>query len=292
MNPSGLREFLGSDYEVKPLKSRGLLLRNALKPWLIRQPPRGMAYLIEAGDGRRFKLVRFPRPARERCAAIAERLRVLADHPAVPALVWSDRAHLLCEWIEGYEPSVDDEGFARRLGAAFAALYRFGYEEQSRETVLEPFLGFARELAAAGGLEAALASRFESRLLESLPSRIPTSILCSDQNVANFRVRDDGHMYMIDPGAFQSRQPVDLFLVGDGLYDEIRKDAFHEEYGRAGGIEFPFAHLDALGLMHGVRYAALQVRLLQRTSFLERRRRRSLTRRIEGILESLRHRLA
>ena len=61
MKPAGLLDFLGCEARLVPLKSRGLRLRNHLKPWLIRQPRRAISYRVEAADGRVFKLLIFSR---------------------------------------------------------------------------------------------------------------------------------------------------------------------------------------------------------------------------------------
>lgn len=291
MRIPALRDFLGAEFETKPLKSAGLRVRNALKPWLIRQPPRGMSWLLTTRDGRRYKLLRYPRRIRDRRAQVEQRLRALSAHPSVPALVWSDDRHLLVEWSEGATPRPDDPHFGRRLGEAFAELYRVECEERPRGDVLEPFLARARDLEDHERLAAGSAERLADRLAAELPERVPTSMLCGDQTMANFLLDADGSLYMIDPGSFQSGLPIDLFLLGGGLYDCIDREAFHEGYAHAEGIDFPFLYAAPLALMHDVRACALQDRVLARTSRLETRRRRGLSRRVARAAASIQERL-
>lgn len=291
MRIPALRAFLDADFETRPLKSPGLRARNALKPWLIRQPPRGMSWQLTTRDGRRYKLLRYPRSVRDRREQVERRLRALSAHPAVPALLWSDDRHLLVEWSEGVTPRPEDPHFGRRLGEAFAELYRVDFQERPLDEVLEPFLAWTQELEESGHLGAGSAARMAARLASELPERVPTSMLCGDQTMANFLLDADGSLYMIDPGSFQSGLPVDLVLLGGGLYHAIDRQAFHEGYAHAEGIDFPFLHAAPLALMHDLRTCALQQRVLARTSRLEPRRRNGLAARIGETARAIRERL-
>ncbi len=283
-----LRAFLGCDFTTRPLKPVGLRARNTLKPWLIRQPQRAMSHLVTAEDGRRFKLLRFPASIVHRREEIEGRLRALAHHPAVPRLALADDHHLLVEWATGTTPRADDPHFARRLGESFAALYRVQQSARPRDEVVSTFVACVSELQQAGRLSPGSDARMAARLEAALPGTIPTSILCGDQTLANFVQCEDGSLFMIDPGSFQSALPIDLFFVGnDGLYDRIDRDAFHEGYGDAGGIEFPFLHAGPLAWMQAARQSSLRSRVLDRTSWLERRRKRNLERRVREGLEAL-----
>ena len=254
-----LRDFLGTDFSAAPLKPTLLRARNALKPWLIRQPQRAMSYRIETSDGRRLKLLHFGRSIANRHAMVEERLRALASLDCVPTLVWSGPTSLLTEWVEGETPAVADPHFASRLAEIFADLSRVGFEE---------------------------------RLTSELPARVPTGTLCGDQNLANFILSQDGALSMIDPASLQPNLPIDIFLVeSGGLYDRIDRAAFHESYTRAGGIDFPFTATEVLKLFQLARHCALQSHVLERTPFVEVRRRRNLKRSISGKLDELRSEL-
>lgn len=283
-----LRDFLGVDFSAMPLKSIGLRARNALKPWLIRQPKRAMSYRIDAGDGRTLKLLHFGRSIAERHAMIEERLRALAPLDCVPSLIWRDETHLVMEWVEGATPNADDPHFARRLAEAFAELYRVGYEERPRDEVVADLLELTRPLFGSGLLPAEAEGRLEDQLVGSLPGRIPTGMLCGDQTLANFVLTPDGALSMIDPGSFQPRLPIDIFFLGDGgLYDKIDRAAFHESYAHAQGIDFPFTAAEPLALFQLARRCALEGRVLDRTPAFEVRRRRNLQRSFGAKLERL-----
>ena len=116
-------------------------------------------------------------------------------------------------------------------------------------------------------------------------------MLCGDPDLANFVLAKDGSLSMIDPGSFQSDLPIDIFFIGGGLYDAIDRDAFHEAYTHAEGIDFPFRHQEALRLMHAARQCALQVVVLEHTSFLEAKRRRILEARVGEKIAALRAQL-
>jgi len=117
-------------------------------------------------------------------------------------------------------------------------------------------------------------------------------MLCGDQSLANFVLGEREALVMIDPGSFQPDLPIDIFFVGGPLYDAIDRAAFHEAYAHAGGIAFPFEHVLPLTLIQLVRHGALQNRVLDRTSALERRRRRNLERSVDEKLARLRALLA
>lgn len=288
MNPPGLRDFLGESFTATPLKPLGLRARNALKPWLIRQPQRAMSYRIETSGGRRLKLLHFARSIADRRAVIEERLRALACLDCVPALVWSDPANLVIEWAGGRTPDARDPRFAPRLAEAFAALYRIGFEEQTRDALVSGLLDLTRPLFESERLPPACESRLGERLASLLPGRVPTGMLCGDQSLANFVLSDEGALWMIDPGSFQPGLPIDIFFVGGGLYERIDRDAFHECYTRAEGIDFPFAHVEALKLFQLARHCALQSRVLGSTPFVEAHRKRKLARSVGEKLERLR----
>jgi hypothetical protein len=285
----GLRAFLGSDFSTEALKPIGLRARNTLKPWLIRQPQRAMSERLTTRDGRDFKLLRYAPSILDRRDRAAHVLGMLSKHPSVPRLVWSDERNLLVEWIEGSVPRADDAHFARRLGEAFAELYRVGSQAVSRAQSVAPFLDHLRDLMAAERLPGGSDARFAAQLDSALPETVPTGMLCGDQTLANFVLDEDGSLYMIDPGSFQTGLPVDLFLVGaGGLYASIDRNAFHEGYAHANGIDFPFLHAEPLAWLQAARQTALQCRVLDTTSWLEPRRKRSLQRRVEQGLETLR----
>jgi hypothetical protein len=292
VNLPGLRDFLGSDFRTEPLKPIGLRLRNGLKPWLIRQPQRAMSHLVTTAEGRHHKLLVFGRSIRNRHALIEERLRALAEHPSVPALLWRDESHLLVEWVEGTTPRADDSHFARRLGEALAELYRVGFALRDRSDVVADACSDAAELAASGHLPETVGPRLEERLETSLPESVPTSMLCGDQNLANFILDADGSLHMIDPGSFQWHLPIDIFLMGGSLYQQIDHDAFHEAYAHAGGVAFPFLHAEPLSLIQLVRHCAIQCRVRDRTPLVEPRRRRNLQRSIDEELDRIRSQLA
>jgi hypothetical protein len=285
--PPGLRSFLSSSYTSEPLKPIGLRVRNALKPWLIRQPQRAMSYRVSTPDGRRYKLLRFGRSIRDRHRAVADRLQQLADLSFVPSLVWQDERHLLVEYVEGESPRVDDAHFARCLGETLAALYRVGFAERHRKEIVDDVLLHAQELVEAGRLPRTAEEHLVDLLESQLPEKIPTATLCGDQTLANFVLDRDGALHLIDPGAFQENLPIDIFFVCGGLYDRIDRDAFHRAYAAAGGIDFPFRHAEALELIQLVRRCALECRVLATTPPLEVRRHRTLRRKIDDQIESL-----
>ena len=283
-----LRDFLGTRFTATPLKPIGLRARNALKPWLIRQPQRAMSYRIETNDGRLFKLLHFGRSIADRHAMLEERLRALASLDCVPNLLWSDSTNLVTEWVDGATPDADDPHFARRLAEAFAELYRVSFEEQRRDDVVSDLLELTRPLFESGQLRSPSERRLEERLAIGLPERVPTATLCGDQNLANFILTGDGALSMIDPSSFQPRLPIDIFFVGSGgLYEKIDRDAFHEGYAHAEGIDFPFTATEALQLFQLARHCALLSRGLERTSLVESRRRRNLQRSVGEKLEKL-----
>jgi hypothetical protein len=283
-----LRDFLGVDFTAIPLKPIGLRARNALKPWLIRQPQRAMSYRIETTDGRLLKLLHFGRSIADRHEMIEERLRALASLDCVPALLWSDPTNLVTEWVDGATPDADDPHFARRLAEAFAELYRVGFEELARDEVVSDLLELTRRLFESGQLRPPCEHRLEERLEIGLPERVPTGTLCGDQTLANFILTADGALSMIDPSSFRPRLPIDVFFVGSGgLYERIDRDAFHEAYAHAEGIDFPFTCTEALRLFQLARHCALQLRVLDRTPFVESRRRRNLQRSVGEKLEKL-----
>jgi hypothetical protein len=285
----GLQDFLGCDFEATPLKTLGLRARNALKPWLIRQPRRAMSWRIRSGDGRSYKLLRYHRGSADRHQRTRDLLGRLTSHPAVPALAWSDERHLLVTWVDGATPRMDDPHFARRLGEALARLYRADLHDRPRPKALEPFVAHLHELADSRRLPHDAPDRFAERLEDWLPESIPCGLLCGDQTLANFVLAADGSLFMIDPGSFQAGLPVDLFLMGaGGLYASIDRRAFHEGYEREGGLDFPFRHAEPLAWLSAARQTALQCRVLDATSALERSRRGSLARRIDAGLEVLR----
>ena len=292
MNLPGLRDFLDSNFRTEPLKPIRLRIRNGLKPWLIAQPQRAMSHLVTTQDGRRYKLLVFGRSIRDRHALIEGRLRALADHPCVPALLWSDPSHLLVEWVEGTTPRADDPHFARCLGEAFAELYRVRFTPRNRGDVVAEACEHARRLSESRRLPARSEASLAARLEASLPESVPASMLCGDQNLANFVLDPEGSLHMIDPGSFQSNLPIDIFLIGGSLYQRIDRDSFHEGYAHAGGIDFPFQHLEPLALIQLVRHCALQCRVLDQTSLLEARRRRNLRGSIDEELARVREHLA
>ena len=291
MKPSGLRAFLGSDFDSAPLKPIGLRARNTLKPWLIRQPQRAMSRLVTTRDGRRFKLLTFGRSILDKRRAIETRLRAMDDLAFVPALRWSDERHLLVDWVEGETPRADDPVFARCLGESLAQLYRVDLAKASREGLVADLLEQTRPLFASGRLEARFEERLVARLSAELPEEVPTSVLCGDQNLANFVLTAEGSLSMIDPGSFQSGQPIDIFFAEGDLQDAIDRDAFHSAYESAGGIAFPFAHREPLRLFQLARGSALQARVLDTTPFFERRRARNLARALATRLTQLREAL-
>ncbi len=287
-----LRDFLGTDFSAAPLKPIGLRARNTLKPWLIRQPQRAMSYRIETSDGRRLKLLHFGRSIANRHAMVEERLRALASLDCVPTLVWSGSTSLLTEWVEGETPAVADPHFASRLAEIFADLYRVGFEERTRDEIVSNLLEQTRSLFESGQLPPSCQQRLEERLTSELPARVPTGTLCGDQNLANFILSQDGALSMIDPASLQPNLPIDIFLVeSGGLYDRIDRAAFHESYTRAGGVDFPFTATEILKLFQLARHCALQSHVLERTPFVEVRRRRNLKRSISGKLDELRSEL-
>ena len=130
--------------------------------------------------------------------------------------------------------------------------------------------------------------RLEDRLTGELPERVPTGMLCNDQALANFILTRDGALSIIDPASLQPGLPIDIFLVeSGGLYDRIDRAAFHESYTHAGGVDFPFTATDVLKLFQLARHCALQSHVLERTPFVEVRRRRNLRRSISGKLDEL-----
>ncbi len=292
MKLPGLRDFLGTEFTATPLKPIGLRARNALKPWLIRQPQRAMSYRVETRDGRLLKLLHFGHSIADLRATIEERLRALASLDCVPALLWSDPTNLVTEWVDGAKPAADDPHFARRLAEAFAELYRVGFEERGRDEVLSGLLELTRPLFESRRLPPPSERRLEERLTGELPERVPTGTLCGDQTLANFVLTEDGALSMIDPGSFRPRLPIDVFFVGgSGLYERIDRDAFHEGYAHAEGIDFPFTATEALQLFQLARHCALQSRVLDRTPFVEARRKRNLQRSVAEKLEKLRSEL-
>jgi len=287
-----LQDFLGTGFTATPLKPMSLRLRNALKPWPIRQPQRAMSYRIEASDGRRLKLLRFGRSMAERHAVLEQRLRRLASLDCIPTLVWSDEASLVTEWVEGEAPSVEDPHFARRLAEIFAELYRADLEERSRDAIVSDLIDSTDSLFAGSRLPIACRQRLETRLTSELPERIPSSTLCGDQTLDNFILAADGTLSIIDPGSLQERLPIDIFLVeSGGLYERIDRDAFHESYSHAGGIEFLFTAAEPLRLFQLARHCALQLGVLETTPRFEARRRRNLERSAGLKLDQLRSEL-
>lgn len=288
----GLQEFLGTRITTTALKPRSLRVRNALKPWPIRQPQRAMSYRIDTSDGRRLKLLRFGRSMAARHALLEERLRRLASLDCVPTLVWSDATSLVTEWIEGQAPSFEDPNFARRLAEIFAELYRFNLEERSRDEVVSDLLDSTRSLFAESRLPEACQHRLEARLTRELPERVPSGTLCGDQTLDNFILAEDGTLSIIDPGSLQERLPIDIFLVeSDGLYDRIDRAAFHESYDHAGGVGFPFTAVEPLRLFQLARHCALQLDVFETTPRFEARRRRNLGRSASLKLDKLRSEL-
>ncbi len=288
MKLPGLRDFLGADFSAAPLKPVRLRARNALKPWLIRQPQRAMSYRIETSDGRLLKLLHFGRSIADRHAMIEERLRALASLDCVPTLLWSDPTNLVTEWVDGATPAADDPHFARRLAEVFAELYRVGFEERTRDEVVSGLLELTRPLFESGRLPASCERRLEERLAGGLPRWVPTGMLCGDQSLANFILTGDGALSMIDPSSFQPTLPIDIFFVASGgLYERIDRDAFHEGYTHAEGIDFPFTCTEDLKLFHLARHCALQSHVLGRTPFVEVRRRSNLERSVAVKLEKL-----
>lgn len=292
MKLPGFREFLGSDFKTVPLKPVRLRARNALKPWLIRQPQRAMSYRIETSDGRRLKLLRFGRSSAHQHKTIEARLRSLAPLACVPGLLWSDSTNLVSEWVEGAKPDADDPHFARSLAVSFAQLYRFGFHEQTRDEVVASLLEETRPFFETRKLPAACHPRLEERLTNELPERVPTGTLCGDQTLANFVLTPAGNVSMIDPASLQPNLPIDIFLVErGGLYDKIDRAAFREGYSRAGGLDFPFTATGALQLFQLARHSALQSGVLERTPVFEVRRRRNLMRSLRPRLDKLRSEL-
>ncbi len=292
MKLAGLQEFLGARFTTTPLKPLRLRVRNALKPWPIRQPQRAMSYRIETSDGRRLKLLRFGRSMEARHALLEERLRGLASLDCIPTLVWSDATSLVTEWVEGRAPSAADPHFARRLAEIFAELYRASLEERSRDEVVLDLLTATRSLFAAKHLPSSYQGRLDARLRSELPERVPSGTLCGDQTLDNFILGADGALSIIDPGSLQEKLPIDIFLVeSGGLYDSIDRGAFHESYSHAGGIDFPFTAAEPLRLFQLARHCALQLEVLESTPRFEVRRRQNLERSAGLKLDELRSEL-
>jgi hypothetical protein len=288
---AALRDLLGGDYRSEPLKSIGLRVRNALKPWPIRQPQRAMSELVTAPDGRRFKLLAFGASIADKHRQVEERLNTLAPLDCVPSLVWRDDRHLLVDWVEGETPHAHDPAFASALGAALAALYRVGLAWRVRAEVVSALRTEIRPLVESGRLSPALETALDARLSDTLPETVPTAMLCGDPTLANFVLGADGRLSMIDPGSFVPGLPIDVFLSGGDLYDAIDRDAFHDAYAHAQGIDFPFEHRDPLRLFFLARQSALQSRLLDSTPRLEAKRRRNQTKSLESLLTRLREAL-
>lgn len=283
-----LDAFLGPGFVTTPLKRWQTRLRNRLKPWLIRLPRRAMAYLVEASDGRRFKLIRgsFEEELALQTARTADEM--LSDYDHVPRLKWRGEKELLFEFIEGTEPDVTTSEFAAKLGVAYAGLHRTNHGQMERGQLHDQYACNFDSLIEKGLLSGSDRERFDARVEDGLPERIDTGMVCVDPKGENFIVDPTGRLYFIDVVSLKAGLPVDPYLVGSNMFGQIEQAMFEKSYRDAGGVDYLLHARDTLTLLELTRRCDQEVRVLAGTRRIDARRRGVFRGRIESRIEEIR----
>lgn len=287
-----LEQVIGTKYRTRCLKSRSVRWNRVLKRLRFDgsslQP---LAWLVEAEDGRKFKLLRAAEMNRFRIDLMLHGYLAASKLDFVPRIVWNDPHNILLEYIEGETPDVTSVRFAKAFGRCLARMHHIDADYLCAQAISYSVERDIEDMLTGRVLGGGEASRLRERIDRLLPRAMRTSLLYADLQVSNFCFAGDGRLICFDLGGFVRGRLTDEFFFGHSLSRQLNLEVFKESYISAGGMPDLFEMADLLRVLNDIRMAAFLTRLAQKVTFLEPRRRRAFYLRRDELLTRLRSQL-
>ena len=288
MTSAPFADVIGAKFRVYPLKSRGIVAKRALR-WLRigGHSLNPIPYLIEAEDGRRFKLQRAEPENRYKIKLLLFRYETASALDFVPRLVWHDECNLLTEYVEGTRPDLSSRAFARAFGRNLAKINGLDVGVLPVSTIRRTAELHLAELVVSGMLDSRTAKRVRDRLADSIPPKMRTSLVYADLQATNFCFADDGRLIFFDLSGFQRGRLTDEGFLGHLSARKLDFEVFRDSYLDAGGPNDLFAHEEILLAFSDLRRGAKLTRLAADLPLTRARTRRAYRRRAEEHAEGL-----
>lgn len=276
MTAIALEDVIGAKYRLRCLKPLAVRWSRTLKRMQFdARSLNPLAWLVEADDGRKFKLLRADEANRYRIELMMFSYEAASVLEFVPRVVWHDPHNILLEYIEGETPDDTSTDFARAFARCLAKIHNVDVGTLSAQSVRYGVERDLAEVVAGGLLDERAAERLRARLEALMPETIRTSLVYADLQASNFCFSPEGKLFLFDLGGFQRGRITDEYFFGHPLSRRLHLDAFKESYFAAGGMAGLFEMGDVVRLSNDIRMAAFFTRLVRNAPKLQVRKRRA-----------------
>ena len=150
-------------------------------------------YLVAVEDGRLFKLLRAHSVNRYRIDEFMHVYEAASQLDFVPKVLRHDTHSILLEFVVGDTPGASDSAFVTAFGRTMAQVHAVDVGTVTRGSLGKDLEADLAMLTAAGILDRSETSSVLTRLTQSLPETLSTSLLYGDLKETNLCLTAAGH---------------------------------------------------------------------------------------------------
>ena len=254
---SNIKDLLGDNYKLYPLKPLKKRVRQQLKKPEKRQPT---VHLVVTEKGEKYKLLRANEGSKN-LLRIHNNKALLNRVDFAPKILFSDEQTVLTEYIEGTFPDLAGRDFAEALGKNLAYIYNVDIRMIKAEVLLKDIKSEMDFLVSHNALNRNMAEKIWDIYVTFKPDEIRTSMVYADLNKPdNYVIIPEKRLFFIDIGSFQTERITGEFLLGGPLYENLKRDIFKKSYLNEGGYELIFVHEKFIMLTNLIRLSAFYLR--------------------------------
>ena len=243
-----IREILGDDFKIKPLKKFTVRIRKLYQQKKYKTPN---PFLVHTNGNKKFKVLIGPNYLQDQFIKMNDIQNKIKKLDLCPDIIKIGDGFLIAEYLEGGFPNTDSD-FAKKIGKIFADLHNIEYSKIGTKELVKNSISIAEKFFR----EIEIKKRIIRCLEEHTPENFFKGITYADHNLTNY-ISTNKSVKLIDFGSFQSDHPLDFGLLSSNLFLKIDEDLFWRSYLDNGGFKSIYESkliMKLIGSLRGIEY--------------------------------------